>query len=110
MHFLAFLNSAFSWDMVIILVIGLLLFGKRLPEVGRSLGRGIVEFKRGLKGVEDDIDQQSSNRSNSYREQLPPYRPPATTAQGEDPRVATKSEPPEHGAEPAKSEKTTAER
>ena len=108
MRILAFLNSFGTWDMVIILVIGLLLFGKRLPEVGRSLGKGIVEFKRGLKGVEDDIDQQS-NKSDSYREQLPPYRPP-TTPQGEDPRVAAKSEPPEHGAEPAKSEKTTAER
>jgi len=36
---------------------GLLIFGKRLPEVGRSLGKGIVEFKKGLKGVEDDISQ-----------------------------------------------------
>jgi sec-independent protein translocase protein TatA len=40
----------------IILAIGLLLFGRRLPEVGRSLGQGIVEFKKGLKGVQDEVN------------------------------------------------------
>jgi sec-independent protein translocase protein TatA len=39
--------------------IALLLFGKRLPEVGRSLGKGIVEFKKGLAGIEDDMIQAS---------------------------------------------------
>lgn len=39
---------------------GLLLFGKRLPDVGRSLGAGIVEFKRGLKGISDDVDEESN--------------------------------------------------
>ena len=43
-------------EMLIIGAIALLLFGKRLPEVGKSLGKGIVEFKKGLKGLEDDID------------------------------------------------------
>ncbi len=43
-------------EWLIIAVIGLLLFGKRLPEVGRSLGKGIVEFKKGLNGIEEDMD------------------------------------------------------
>ena len=47
-------------EWLVIAAIGLLLFGKRLPEVGRSLGKGIVEFKKGLKGVEEDIDTASS--------------------------------------------------
>ena len=34
----------------VILIIGLLLVGKKLPEVGKNLGKGIVEFKKGLKG------------------------------------------------------------
>ena len=46
-------------EMVIIGILGLLLFGKRLPEVGRSLGKGIVEFKRGLKGVGDELESES---------------------------------------------------
>lgn len=41
-------------EWIIIGALGLLIFGKRLPEVGRSLGKGIVEFKKGLKGIEDD--------------------------------------------------------
>src|SRR5213083_3435686 len=44
-------------EWIIIGALGLLIFGKRLPEVGRSLGKGIVEFKKGLKGIEDDIDE-----------------------------------------------------
>jgi len=43
-------------EMLIIGVIAVLLFGKRLPEVGRSLGKGIIEFKKGIHGIEDEID------------------------------------------------------
>lgn len=42
-------------EMLIILILGVLLFGKRLPEVGRSIGKSIVEFKNGLRGVEDEM-------------------------------------------------------
>ena len=41
-------------EMIILGILAVLLFGKRLPEVGRSLGRGIVEFKKGINGVEDE--------------------------------------------------------
>jgi len=51
-----------GWEWLIIGAIGLLIFGRRLPEVGRSLGRGIVEFKRGIKGIEDEIDEASSEK------------------------------------------------
>jgi sec-independent protein translocase protein TatA len=44
-------------SLLVIAFIGLLVFGKRLPEVGKSLGKGIVEFKKGLRGIEDDIDE-----------------------------------------------------
>jgi sec-independent protein translocase protein TatA len=44
-------------EWLVIAVIGLLIFGKRLPEVGKSLGQGIVQFKKGLRGVEDEISQ-----------------------------------------------------
>ena len=43
-------------EMLIILVIALLLFGNRLPSVMRSLGKGVTEFKKGIEGVEDDVD------------------------------------------------------
>ena len=63
-------------ELMFILGIGVLLFGKRLPEVGRSLGRGIVEFKKGLNGVTDDLDTTSSSRytpsyGSSHRSEEP---------------------------------------
>jgi len=45
------------WEWIIIAVVALLIFGRRLPEVGKSLGKGIVEFKKGLKGVKDELDE-----------------------------------------------------
>src|SRR5438876_9050629 len=59
MHFphempLAFLNNLMGMDGLVVLVIGLLIFGRRLPEVGKNLGKTIVEFKKGLNGVTDD--------------------------------------------------------
>ena len=53
-----FLPGHGEW--IILLVLGLLIFGRRLPEVGRSIGRSIVEFKKGIKGIEDDIEDSSS--------------------------------------------------
>lgn len=53
--------GGFEW--IIIGAIGLLLFGRRLPEVGRGLGRSIVEFRKGIKGIEDEIEKESSRDS-----------------------------------------------
>src|SRR6185436_12602501 len=59
--FLAWMPGAAEW--IVIAAFGLILFGKRLPEVGRSLGKGIVEFKKGLKGVEDEVEEASNRPS-----------------------------------------------
>ena len=47
-------------ELIIILVIGVLLFGRKLPEVGRYLGKGIVEFKKGMAGLEDDVEASAT--------------------------------------------------
>jgi sec-independent protein translocase protein TatA len=52
--------SPFHW--LVVAVIVLLLFGNRLPQVMRSLGQGVVEFKKGLQGVEDEIKNSTSSR------------------------------------------------
>ncbi len=52
---LAFLQSLGWPELMVIGLVALLIFGRRLPEVGRSLGKGIVEFKKGLKDTTEEV-------------------------------------------------------
>ena len=54
--------ALFGWvpggmDMIIILVIMLLLFGNRLPNVMRNLGAGAREFKKGVQGIDEEMQE-----------------------------------------------------
>jgi sec-independent protein translocase protein TatA len=69
-----------SWiglpEILVLLVIVLLIFGpKKLPELGRSLGRGMREFKDSITGKDDDKRLEERNV-----EQAAPVAPVATTA------------------------------
>jgi sec-independent protein translocase protein TatA len=57
---------------ILIAIVALLLFGKRLPEVGRSLGKGIIEFKKGLAGIEEDVTQSVQQQTTKTQTSLPP--------------------------------------
>ena len=66
---LAFLTPG-PWQVIIVALIILVLFGNRLPSVMRSLGEGITEFKKGIRGGEADAngkieDQRESHKSES---------------------------------------------
>ncbi len=50
---------------ILVLAIALLLFGRRLPEMGKSLGKGIVEFKTGLAGIEEDVTQSGPTKTST---------------------------------------------
>ncbi|MDR3632368.1 MAG: twin-arginine translocase TatA/TatE family subunit [Isosphaeraceae bacterium] len=79
-------------EMLVVMGVAVLLFGKRLPEVGRSLGKGIIEFKKGLRGIEDEFDisshtpsrrheeRQYASTSDSATTSVPKFEPPASTA------------------------------
>ena len=54
---LAYFGMPGPLEMIIIAAIILLLFGNRLPSVMRSLGRGVVEFKKGIQGIEEEVDK-----------------------------------------------------
>ena len=73
-------------QLIIILVIGVLVFGRKLPEVGRYLGKGIVEFKKGMKGLEDEIDSSTSARveAPALEQPRPPQRVMTTAPKFED--------------------------
>jgi sec-independent protein translocase protein TatA len=47
-------------ELLVVSGVILLLFGSRLPKVMRSLGQGIVEFKRGVQGIEDESNQDAT--------------------------------------------------
>jgi len=49
------------WEILLIVLVIFILFGHRLPSVMRSLGRGVVEFKEGMAGVNKD-DEPSEKR------------------------------------------------
>ncbi|HKF14655.1 MAG TPA: twin-arginine translocase TatA/TatE family subunit [Gaiellaceae bacterium] len=51
------------WEIAILLLVALLVFGpKRLPEMGRSLGKGMREFKDSISGKDDDDDDDDEPR------------------------------------------------
>ncbi|MCC7293849.1 MAG: twin-arginine translocase TatA/TatE family subunit [Phycisphaerales bacterium] len=52
---LAFLEMPGSTEWLVILLVGLLFFGGRLPEIARSVGKSIAEFKKGIKDAQDEF-------------------------------------------------------
>jgi len=52
--------GSLGWaEILVILIIALIIFGKRLPEVARSLGRSINEFKKGMNETKDQIEEKT---------------------------------------------------
>ena len=42
-------------EWIVILVIAVLIFGRRLPEIARGIGKSITEFKKGIKDAESEV-------------------------------------------------------
>ncbi|MCD8264435.1 MAG: twin-arginine translocase TatA/TatE family subunit [Tannerellaceae bacterium] len=56
MNELLFLGNLGTGEIVIIAIVVLLLFGgKKIPELMKGIGKGVKNFKDGVKGLEDDI-------------------------------------------------------
>jgi sec-independent protein translocase protein TatA len=89
-----------STELLIVAIIALLLFGKRLPEVARSLGKGITEFKKGVAGIEQDVDKATYSQTASSRPVPKSERDEFTAPKFEPPRSEpTDASPAESPAE-----------
>lgn len=53
---IGFLPSLGGTELMVIAFVSLLIFGNRLPSVMRSLGKSVTEFKKGVQGIEEDLD------------------------------------------------------
>jgi sec-independent protein translocase protein TatA len=74
-----------GWELVLLLLVLLLVFGaKRLPEMGRSLGKGMREFKDSISGKDDD-DEPVHHR---LAEELPPADEPVAQQQAREREVS----------------------
>jgi len=52
-------------EIIVILIIAVLIFGKRLPEIGRSMGKSLVEFKKGLREAKDTKEDLENDVKNT---------------------------------------------
>lgn len=62
---LAFIGTFSVWHLLIFAVVVLLLFGNRLPETMRSLGKSVTEFKKGVREGEQSDDDEPQKLEKS---------------------------------------------
>ena len=84
-------------EMIVLLLLGVLLFGRKLPDIGRSLGKTVTEFKKGWSGLEDEVSSSPSSKAALEPEPVrPPQRvTPSTSAPKFDDAVPTSNLPPQ---------------
>ena len=63
-------------ELVVIFIVALIVFGpKRLPELGRTLGKGINELKGALSGIKEQVDEEVKDVRGQVEEQVKDLKP-----------------------------------
>ena len=77
------------WELVILMVVLLLVFGaKRLPEMGRSIGHGMREFKDAVTGNDNEPEKTELTPPPAPESAAPPATPPTEPERAETERVS----------------------
>jgi sec-independent protein translocase protein TatA len=79
-------------EMLIVGVVAILLFGNRLPEVAKSIGKGFNEFKKGMHGIDEEINSATRTASR------PSSRPSRAIEDREESNTPKFEPPPAEGA------------
>ena len=56
-YILAIFGAFSHWELLVVLVIALLIFGRRLPDIARSMGKSLTEFKKGINEAKETKDE-----------------------------------------------------
>jgi sec-independent protein translocase protein TatA len=80
------------WHIGLVLVIGILLFGKRLPDIGKNVGKTIVEFKKGLNNASEEINKAAKEPEEP--QQRPAIQAKSSTNARSVKQIASTSEEP----------------
>ena len=60
-YILSFGGIPGGWEWIVILVVALLIFGRRLPEIARGVGKSLTEFKKGINEAKESTDDLAND-------------------------------------------------
>jgi len=57
MHYTLAFGAFSHWELLVVLIVALLIFGRRLPDIARSMGKSLTEFKKGINEAKETKDE-----------------------------------------------------
>ena len=66
------LEDLFSWDKILLIIVVLIVFfgPKRIPDIAQSIGKGIREFKKAMKDVQDEVSKSVDDEASAKPKEI----------------------------------------